>query len=806
MVAVVRREQSPRLPDPRTSLIGRETETAEVLAFLTRSDLPLVTLTGPGGVGKTRFAVHVARQAAPHFPGGVAYVPLAAIRDSSLVLPTIGRAVGVPETGDHRLLPRITRALADRTTLLLLDNFEHLLDAAPILARIVGDVPELTVLCTSRARLRLSFECVYPLAPLAVPDSGQTAGFDQFARSDAIQLFTTRAQTAKPDFRLTPTNADAVADVCRRLDGLPLAIELAAARSGTLTPAALRDRLDSRASQLTDAIHDLPERQQTMRDTVAWSYMLLTPNEQQFFRTIAVFSRGFTLDAATAVWDSVSTCPLDALAGISSLVDMSLLRMIEAEDGEPRYLLLETIREFGLERLGELHEWDAVHRAHADWCVAMAEAAEGHLLGSNQAKWLHRVSQERENLRTALRWSIERDSELCLRAASALWLFWFVTGHLTEGCTWLQRAVDAGTNAPTALLAKACNNLGNLIFELGRLSEAFYRRSLSLQRQTGDHSGIAGALNNLGMLAKVRGDYAGATELLQESLALRRTHGEKNGQSPTMNNLGDVAIALGDGDTARIWNEQALALSKEMGNIRRVAHSLHNLGIAYRCGGDDLAAVTCIKSSLKLFEDVRDSPGMATVLHSLGQIARCRRDIECAKDHYSQSLSLHRDVLDRRGLVMSLQGVALLADQLGDFETCARFLSLADMFRGELVIVMPPRDRTDIEAALSRSRAHLGDSVFEAVWTAASALGREQAIEDALAFLDEAVAAPETSLTPRELEVLGLLAASLPNQEIADRLFISVRTVKAHVTSILSKLDVSSRSAAVAYAHNNHLI
>ncbi len=523
------------LPAPLTSFVGREREAEVLVNLLRRADTRLVTLTGPGGVGKTRLALRVAEALAPEFADGAAVVPLATVLDVELVAPTLARVLRVRGVGDRPPVEHLVAALRDRRLLLVLDNFEHIVEAAPLVADLLAACPRLAVLATSREVLRLSGEHAFALNPLALPEA--EADHESIAQAEAVRLFALRAQAARVDFALTETNTSTVAEICQRLDGLPLAIELAAARVAHLPPVVLLARLDRRLPLLRGGARDLPARLRTMRDAIAWSYDLLDEGEQVLFRRLSVFVGGSTLEAAEAVAGDLG---IDVLEGVASLVGKSLLRL-EDEGSDVRYRMLETVREFGLEQLASSDEESVIRVAHAAFFLALAEAAEPCLMGPDEATWLERLATELPNVRAALAWTLEReDAEAALRLATDLFWFWYSRSDRREGERWLEAA---------------------------------------LAKTGGGATARADALIAAAILATVRNCTA-AVALAEEGLVIARAHGYASGSARALLALGIAAEWVGDFDRAVVVEEEALALLRELNDPFRSALVLVNLADA----------------------------------------------------------------------------------------------------------------------------------------------------------------------------------------------------------------------------------
>ncbi|HEX2281849.1 MAG TPA: tetratricopeptide repeat protein [Thermomicrobiales bacterium] len=727
-------QQPTNLPTQPTVLIGRERELTTLRTMLSAQETRLVTLVGPGGTGKTRLALQAAAESLENFADGVWWVPLAAVSDPENMAQAIAAPLGIREGPAQPLLESLAAHLRSRQTLLLLDNFEHLRDAAPQIQHLLHSAPGLVVLVTSREPLRLRAEREFPVEPLPLPVAGTAISVEDALAAPAVRLFVERAQARKPAFALDDSNAAAVVAICRRLDGLPLAIELAAARVRILTPAALLARLDQRLSILTGGARDLPERQQTLRAAIAWSYDLLVPPERTLFARLAVFAGGCTLEAAEAVCSAAGGLALDLLDGIDSLVQKSLLRQEEGPGGDPRFTMLETIREFALERLNELPEADALRQVHADTLLALAENV-GRDEVSGEVDLLNRLEADHANFRQAIAYyTSQGEAGLAqrVRLVAALAHFWRTHGHLAEGRRELEAAIAAKGDIPPAQCAPAIKGAALLAEAQGDLdgAERLNEQVLTLQREMGDLAGVADSLTGLGVIARQRGDlktarsrhqealdawrragdaagtagalldlalirqlegdYAGAEPAFKESLGLFRQLGDDLGEAHALHYLGLLAMATASLPKAIEWFGESLRLWHAMSIRQMIATDFTNLGEAHHLSGALKEAERLYREALVLFEALGDPRGRGFVLGQLGLLALDRGNPAEASEHLRESLRLLWSAGLRGSAADVLQALAEANWRLGELDVAATLLQTANRLREETGLVRQP--------------------------------------------------------------------------------------------------------------------
>ena len=756
------------LPVPPTQFISRERELTAVCDLFRREDVRLVTLTGPGGVGKTRLAIECARTVLTAYPDGVVFVSLAPITDPDLVASAVAQGIGVRQSPDEPLIDGVNAVIGDRRLLLVLDNFEHVLDAAPFVADLLVGCSGLKVLVTSRARLRIRGEHECIVAPLDVPDAALLP-IDRLESFGSVTLFLERTREIQQEFALTEANSALVAGICRRLDGLPLAIELAAARMKMLSPQALFDRLERRLPLLSDGARDLPARQQTMRDTIAWSYDLLHDEERQLYRHLATFIGGLTLEAAEAC-----NPDLNVFDGIMTLVDHSLVRQATRTDGSTRFTMLETIREYGLEQLEQHGESAEARQRHARFFLDLVARAEPELYGSGQQLWLNILEDEHDNLRVALDWAVEHDVEAALRSAGGLWQFWLIHAHLSEGRRWLEKALVNGASVPASARAKA--------------------------------------LDTAGSLASWQGDFEQANQLFEESLRIFRELDDRSNIANTLRGLARMAMAAGDHERAHRVGSESVALYQALGDTVGIINALFNLGGNAFCQGEYARATALLVNGLTLAREQGNTSTAANIIAILGCVALDDGDVEHANQQFIESLVLNAQTADTRFIAVCFEGLGRVARTRNHAERAARLFGAAGVLRQTIGYPVEGFLRPQLERDTATVRSALGDERFATAWSTGQAMTLSDAIELALAA--DTGSAPDdaawpnsaTGLSPREFDVLRLLVDGTSNQEIAEALFISSHTVATHVANIMGKLGVESRTAAATYAIRRGLI
>lgn len=785
-------------PAPLTPLIGREREVDQVVGMLRHADVRLVTLIGPAGVGKTRLALACADILAEESPDPIPYVDLSPISEPYLVATTIAHALGIRETGGDAIGDRLFRALHQRTLLLLLDNFEQIIDARPLVPALLASCPRVSILITSRQALRVTGEHEFAVPPLALPDLLIAGDPGALATVPSVQLFVQRAKAVRGSFSISATNAAAIAEICQHLDGLPLAIELAAARSKVLSPSALRARLSHRLEILTGGAHDAPPRLQTMREAVAWSYDLLSDDERALFRCLAVFAGGFTLDAASSVSTATAHAEpprashqnhghhehrasrdpsLLVLDLLSSLIDKSLVREDEQPDGELRFGLLETMREYALERLDAAGNLTEVRTAHAAYYLASVERLELPLLQEHQAAWLDRLDAEHDNIRAALAWVTERDDATAAqRFVGVLWRFWQLRGHIVEGLDWHRRVLNMTGTTPPTVRARALDGAGALTSIAGHHEAAvtFWDEAIRLRRQTGDPAGLARSLHMLGINWQHRGDLARALPLLEEAVDLYRHATDPRDVCWRYLAIGHLGLALavsGERERGLACCEESQRGQRAFGNPLALGYALYFTGEIYRTNDQPQQALRCFRDAVVM---------------------------------------LYQHGFADWDIIHLLAGIIITLYHGGDALTAVQLAGGAQRIVDTLSLPLNPRSGDELRQTLAGARVALGEDEFQATWRAGQAMTTAETVALATRGAPRSVPLTEppfapTPLTNREREVLRLIAQGLRNREIAAQLNVSPRTVANHVASILDKVGLPSRAAAAAYAARHEL-
>jgi predicted ATPase len=733
------RESEPRpnnLPVQRTAFIGRERDTADLRQLLSRTDVHLVTLTGPGGIGKTRLALQAAGEMADQFPSGVCFVALSAVGEGGLIASAIAQAMGVRETGNTSPQENLMEFIAGRSQsmLLVLDNFEHLVSGAPLVAQMLTAGPKLKVVVTSQAPLHIYGEHEFPVPPLALPDPKSILPLEVLSRLPAIELFVERAQAVKHQFALTKENAPVVAAICSRLDGLPLAIELAAARIKLLSPSAMLTRLESRLSLLTGGARDLPTRQQTLRNTVGWSYGLLNEAEQTLLRRFSVFTGGCTLEALEAVCDTKGDLGLDMLDGMASLVDKSLAQQVEQVDQETRFIMLSAIREYALERLAESNDEPATRRAHAAYYLVLAE--EGAEDIAAQPEWLDRYEVEHENLRLAIDYLVKSgDAEWGMRLGAALFLFWETREHLAEGRDAIARLLALeGAAARPKLRARLLFAAAVLAAAQGdyRAGLPMFEESLKTCIELNDNRGVAVALNALAVNARDRGELTDASLLFERCVAIWKDLGNPADIARALSNLASVMKLQGKYERASSLYDECLAMFRQVGDGAGVAWTLNHLGDVAREKADLVAAHSYCEQSLSEFRQLHDSWGIASALFDMASLSCDQGNNAEARRLYGESIKVFQELGHKRGIARALECLAVSAAAQSNAEHSLHWAGAAAALRQQLGVPLMPAEQRRLDKALEFSRRTLGNAAGLTAWMEGWAMPVEQAIQEAV--------------------------------------------------------------------------
>jgi predicted ATPase/DNA-binding CsgD family transcriptional regulator len=759
-------------PVPIRPLVGREADLRVIQKSLLSEQVRLLTITGLAGIGKSQLAMAVVAELAPAFPGGTHFIRLGHLRDPDRVMPAIARALGKPEFAVNDVFEVIATHFGKRSTLLTLDNIEHVTQAGAELIRLLERCPNLKILATSRTPFRLPEELIVPLSPLAIPNLGQHPSVEALRANDSVTLLVQRVRDFDPEFTLTETNASDIAEICVHLGGVPLAIELAATRLRVLSPSALKGRLSSTLAILTSSDPSAPQHHRSLRAAIASSEALLSPPSRRLFRLLSVFAGGCDAAAVEAICadgEAASPHACEILDALCEILQAGLLhRVVVAND--PRFVMPEPVCEFALEQLEAAGESEWAHHRHAAYFMTMAEEAAPSLIGADQQAWFVRLTTELENVRAALRWSLRHDPDLALRTAAALWRFWYARGYLREGSHWLERALAATEVDTSVPRVRALNGLGVLVWASGnaehslRLQEA----SLALAQEIGDTWGVAVAQADHAVVEyEIDGDPERISIRTEQALAAFRELGDRHLEAIAIITLGDIALIKGDLDAATRHFQKALAIARE----------------------------------------IEDITSQALCLFNLAQVARREGHPKRAEEYHLEALALADRIGGQEDVLYNLAGLAGLAADQNQFERAAQLLGATVALRDATGIALQPMEQAQIDLDLAKVKRALPNGTFARAWNDGAARSPSDLIAMAVASTVSTGNGGAThGLSHREIEVLRLLANGSSDREIAEALFISSETASTHVKNIRRKLGVHSRAAAAAYAIRQELI
>ncbi len=798
------------VPIQLTTFIGRERELRELRHLCETARL--LTLVGAGGIGKTRLALQLAHelQREPACDA-IWLIELAALGDPALVPQAVAASLDIRERPDQPLRETLREALRETRIVLLLDNCEHLIQACADLAEdLLRNCPHLRIVATSRQPLGLAGETCWRVPPLGLPPAHAGSGSDEVAAAESARLFVERARLALPTFVVTDRNARTLAEICRRLDGIPLAIELAAARMSALGIEQIEHRLADQFHLLGNAAQRGDPRHRTLRATVTWSHDLLAPVDQVVFRRLAVFAGGWTLEAAESVCADAGVAREDVLDHLARLVDQSLVQA-EGQEGSARYRLLETLRQFAVEQLDGAAEGSLIRDRHRDWYLALAEQADADLNGPRQGEWLEVLDREQDNLRAGLQWSLSSGSiEQALAMAVACSYFWQIRGHRyrSEGRRWLEDAIAASESDRASPRAR-----GRALYWAGTFAaeqfdfdtaRARLQAALELWQSLDNERGVAEAQLGLATVYRDMAEYERAEELLRDSLARSRQLGDRLKVARVLRVLGNVALRRGDGNGAAAVLGESLEILQALGENHLVGHVWDHIGEAEQLRGQLQRALEAHRRGAELLEAAGCEEGVNTSLYLRARVAQRRDAPDQALTLAARSLRGYRVLGNRRDLPAGLELVAECLSR-GDAERAAQLFGAADALRLSMRLPLPPAERASYERGVASLRQTLGHDAFEAAWAAGRALGRDSAIDLSIACAEKP-SATRIPLTRRELDVALLVNRGLSNKEIANDLSVSVRTAEAHVTHVLNKLGLHSRSQLAVWVVEHGLL